>query len=95
MVKILNRDTHATGIIIGLFLPIIGFFISLGIASIIDRFAQTTLNNSFFAFKLIGIAFNLWPIRYYFVNKKHELTGRGILLVTFIYVIVFFWVQQR
>lgn len=94
MVKILNKDSHATGAIIGLFLPIIGFFVSWAIALLIDEVTHTDISQHFSAFKMIGFAFNLWPLRYYFVTKKYELTGRGILLVTFVYVIVFFWVQQ-
>jgi hypothetical protein len=33
---------------------------------------------------------NLFLIRYYFVSKKFDDTGRGLLLVTFIYVIAYF-----
>ncbi len=94
MDKLLNKDSHFIGTVIGLILPIIGFALAFAITTIIDLIGGTHLNNNLNEFKLIGIAFNLWPIRYYFVKKKYELTGRGILLVTFIYVVIYFWLQQ-
>ena len=93
MVNLLNKDSHLTGIIIGLILPIIGFILAFGLTTLIDFIGHTYLNLYLKEFQMIGIAFNLWPIRYYFVKKKHELTGRGILLVTFIYIIAFFAFQ--
>jgi hypothetical protein len=90
MNKFINKDSHINGAVIGLFLPIIAAAISYGIALIIDTLANMYLSDNLASFMLIGIAFNLWPIRYYFVTKKLELTGRGMLLVTFIYIVVFF-----
>ncbi len=43
--------------------------------------------------RLVSIAVNLLPMRYYFVKLKYELTGRGVLFVTFIYIIVYFWIH--
>ena len=94
MGNLTNKDSHFSGVVIGLILPILGFLFAFGIATLIDLIAGTNLNQNLQEFKLIGIAFNLWPIRYYFVKKKLELTGRGILLVTFIYVVIYFWLQQ-
>ena len=94
MEKILNKDSHVTGIVIGLILPILGFLLALGLVYLLDLLFNTNLFQYLQELKIVGIAFNLWPIRYYFVSKKYELTGRGILLVTFIYVVIYFWLQQ-
>ncbi len=94
MGKILNKDSHISGVIIGLILPILGFFGSYLIILLVDAITKTNLIQNYFAFQLVGIACNLWPMRYYFIKKQFELTGRGLLLVTFIYVLVFFWTQQ-
>ncbi len=93
MKKFLNKDSHLMGASIGLILPLLAFSVTYGISLIIDTIANTGLSNDPASFILIGIAFNLWPIRYYLVNKKFELTGRGILLLTFIYIVVFFWLK--
>jgi hypothetical protein len=39
---------------------------------------------------LLSIFINLIPIRFYFVNLKMDKTGRGILLVTFALMVLFF-----
>ena len=93
MDKILNKDSHFTGILIGLILPVIGFALAFGIMALINFISEFRLIDQQTKLMLIGIAFNLWPIRYYFVKKKYELTGRGILLVTFLYIFVYFLLQ--
>ncbi len=40
--------------------------------------------------QIISPVINLFFIRYYFVSKKYEESGKGMLLVTLIYVIAFF-----
>lgn len=94
MDKLLNKDSHLTGIIVGLILPVLGFSLAYGVTFLIDLIAGTNINQHSQEFKMIGIAFNLLPIRYFFITQKLELTGRGILLVTFIYVVIYFWLQQ-
>ncbi len=39
---------------------------------------------------LISIFSNLFSLRYYLVKLKYDRTGRGILLVTFIFAILYF-----
>jgi len=93
MGNLLNKDSHVLGGVIGLILPVLGFLLVYGIITLIEILTGYVLIQDISKLKILGIAFNLWPIRYYFINKKYELTGRGILLVTFIYVIVYFWLQ--
>jgi len=93
MGNLLNKDSHVLGGVIGLILPVLGFLLVYGIITLIEILTGYVLIQDISKLKILGIAFNLWPIRYYFINKKNELTGRGILLVTFIYVIVYFWLQ--
>jgi len=93
MGNLLNKDSHVLGGVIGLILPVLGFLLVYGIITLIKMLTGYVLIQDISKLKILGIAFNLWPIRYYFINKKYELTGRGILLVTFIYVIVYFWLQ--
>ena len=39
---------------------------------------------------LLSFAGNLLPIRYYFINLTFDKTGRGILLITFALIMIFF-----
>ncbi len=92
MVKIPNKDSNILGILIGFILPLVFFgalyLLNLAILKIfnLDIFMRDSI------LKLISIAINVFPIRYYFVKLKYDATGRGILLVTFVYVVVYFWV---
>ncbi len=44
---------------------------------------------------LISLSANLFSIRYYFVSLKYDKTGRGLLLVTFILMILFFVFKDK
>ena len=88
----LRKDTNLLGVLMGIFLPVMFygflFLINLLILSIFDLnfiIKQSTL-------QLISIFINLLPMRYYFVKLKYEKTGRGILLVMFMYLIFYFLV---
>lgn len=85
-----NRDSFVFGLIIGLLLPAIGFVIFY----LLDMLAQPLFSRDQICktttIQLVSIALNLFAIRYYFVNLKFEKSGKGVLLVTFIYLILFF-----
>jgi hypothetical protein len=93
MVMDFKKDSRFLGGIIGLFLPIIVYLffilIAYGTKSLFSIETSPYLN----ALRLVSIASNLIVMRYYFVKLKFDYTGRGILLVTFIYVLVYFWIQ--
>lgn len=91
MAMYFKKDSHVFGALIGLFLPVITFLIVLFASQLIMLVVDTDLSVYTFAIKLLSIAMNLLPMRYYFVKLQMELTGRGILLVTFIYMVVYFW----
>lgn len=40
--------------------------------------------------QLISPVINLFFIRYYFISKRYDDSGRGVLLVTFVFIISFF-----
>lgn len=86
-----KKDSHVFGALIGLFLPIITFLIIHFASKLVMLAVDVDLSVYAFAIKLLSIAMNLFPMRYYFVKLRMELTGRGILLVTFIYTVVYFW----
>ena len=86
-----KKDSHTFGALSGLTIPVISYLIFIGIALLVQLFIDFNIKSIYPALKLAAIAINLLPIRYYFVSLKYELTGRGLLLVTFVYVIVYFW----
>ncbi|MFC1733133.1 hypothetical protein ACFL6I_22775 [candidate division KSB1 bacterium] len=86
----LKKDSYVFGILIGMFLPCLFIFlfylIGMSFEGIANRSKFFTIQSQI----LFGIAANVIPIRYYFISLKFDKTGRGVLLMTFLMVIVFF-----
>jgi hypothetical protein len=91
----LKKDHIIFGILIGLVIPVLFYALILLINFILvnAKVVEIYLNKE--AHVLLGITGNLIPIRYYFVNLKLDKTGRGLLLVTFILIILFFSLKGR
>ncbi|MBM3435334.1 MAG: hypothetical protein FJY07_03845 [Bacteroidetes bacterium] len=91
----LKNDHLLFGILIGLILPVMIF----GMIYLVNYFLVNSGVTSYFinrkALVLIGIAGNVIPIRYYFVNARLDKTARGILLVTFVMIILFFALDEK
>jgi hypothetical protein len=86
----LKRDSIYFGLLIGSISPLIVFAILYSLLDLAEMiFAMEWLNERP-ALKLISIAINLLLLRYYFVRLKFENTGRGLLIITFVYVIAYF-----
>lgn len=90
-----KKDKLLLGIIIGVIAPAFVYGIILLINFIL---VQTEVTHIYLGKKshiVLSIAGNLLPIRYYFVNVRLDKTGRGILLITFILIILFFAFERR
>ena len=91
----LKKDNWALGIIMGLVVPMIVYGIVLTIVrtyGVVDEIRGIYMMKPS-TMQLIGIFSNLFTFRYYMVNLKYDKTGRGILLATFIYAGVFFYMN--
>jgi len=86
----LKRDNIAFGALIGLVLPAIFY----GLLSLVALFFETgtTWTRPFEPDNMLifALVINVIPIRLYFVNYKFDKTGRGVLLVTFLLMVVYF-----
>jgi len=90
----LKRDHYIFGLTIGILVPIILF----GIIYLINLFIVIIEVAEFYldlkTHVLVSLFGNLLPIRYYFVNLKFDKTGRGVLLVTFVLILIFFGLNE-
>jgi hypothetical protein len=77
----LKRNSFWLGMGIGLVLPLILFGIIYLIKILIGNLG---LEKAMF----VSVALNVVPIRYYFIGAKMDRTGRGILLMTVILIIM-------
>lgn len=87
----LNKDKWALGVAVGLILPLIVYAIILAALSRYGHVEGLVYLPRPRVPGLVAIFTNLFPFRYYMVNKKFDRTGRGILLITFAYAILFFY----
>jgi hypothetical protein len=89
-VEKLRRDSLPMGLFIGLICPAVCFGLLYAIITLVqhqtgalnmDRMVQKLL--------LLSVVPNVLILRYYLVKLKYDLTGRGILLVTFAIAMLF------
>ena len=88
----LKKNSWLLGIALGILMPLTSYaimyyaniFISEEIFNKPPIFRDLTI-------RVLAIVSNILVFRYYMVNLKYDYTGRGILLVTFIAVIMFFY----
>lgn len=86
----LKKDNIVIGMVIGLALPAILYVLLKLVNIAIINFWHESFQIREHTMLLLSIFINLVPIRYYFVNLKFDKTGRGLLLVTFVLMILFF-----
>ncbi len=85
-----KKDHFGLGLLIGIIAPLIFFGILYLVSSMLTGGSYMADVLSIKNILLISIFINLIPIRYYFVSLKMDLTGRGLVLITFILVIFYF-----
>jgi hypothetical protein len=89
----LNKDHFIFGLAIGILVPVILFALILGMNYLLILMGVAKFYLDLKTHILISFFGNLLPIRYYFVNLTFDKTGRGVLIVTFAAIIVFFAFQ--
>lgn len=85
----LRRDSIWLGLIIGILFPAILFGILFVISTSLAPEGRDYLIK-LPTLILVSIFPNLFTLRYYLVKLKYDRTGRGILLITFVYAIAYF-----
>lgn len=85
-----NRNSLLFGVLIGILMPLMVYGLLYGGLLLYQQLSGTIPNFDETLLQLASPVINLFFIRYYFVTKKYDDTGRGLLLVTFIYVIAYF-----
>lgn len=90
MKKILKQDKFLLGIIIGAVTPWILFGILYYLNVFIGSFHYDVAFLRVSTLQLIAIVVNVFFLRYYLATLKFDKTGRGVLLVTFVYILAYF-----
>ena len=91
MPEFLKKDNYSIGLLLGLIVPVLFY----GLLYLTDRllFGATAIHltpEDHYLY-LLSIVPNIILFRYYFVSLKAEKTGKGILLVTIVYILIYFF----
>lgn len=86
----LKKDSIWLGVAVGLAAPLLSFLVLTGMNHLLVLTGAVHAAIPETILYLLSIFINLLPVRIYFVNFKYDKTGRGVLFVTFILMILFF-----
>jgi len=85
----LRQDNFWIGFFTGLLIPLVIFGFLFLMISVIEYFTDKTTIVSIQKMILLSVVPNLFLLRYYLLKLKYDLTGRGIVTITFIIGIFF------
>jgi hypothetical protein len=91
--KFISRFLRKNSCPFGAFLGMVTPFILMVFFYLLFWLLPVSAGNTAYWYKnyfLISLIGNLLLIRFYLVNKKFEKTGKAVLLVTFLLVIIYF-----
>lgn len=86
----LKKDQYIVGLTIGILTPLLLFGLIFGINYLIVVLGLADVYIDFQTHVFISLFGNLLPIRYYFVTLTYDKTGRGVLVITFALIMLFF-----
>lgn len=91
MKNIFYRDSFLSGIILGTILPLILFGILYSLDILFSNiFSKYVLIITIPTLQLFAIVVNVFIMRHYLVKLKFDKTGRGLLIMTFVYILAYF-----
>ena len=90
----IKTDNYTFGVGIGILFPVAFFGVIWLINYLLFQIEVAKYYMELQTHVLVGLAANMIPIRYYFVNLKFDKTGRGVLIVTFALILIFFGLKD-
>lgn len=86
---IFKKDSAILGLLIGVIIPAVFYFLQQEIIPLVLGRSFSTASMQLFALVL-----NLPFFRYYLMNLQYEKTAKGILFATFIYGLIWVFINQ-
>lgn len=86
-----KKDNYFTGLLVGLLLPVAFYGVVWLIDMLLFSLFQVHIARQTHYLYLLSAAINVIPIRYYLVNIKAEKSGIGVLIITGIYILTYFF----
>jgi uncharacterized membrane protein len=86
----LKKDKFSLGVLIGLVIPLPIAVLFAVILRLIQANFNILENTRITDMLLLGVAVNLLIMRYYIVKLKFENTAKGLIIVSFVIILLFF-----
>ena len=90
MKNFFKRDNIILGIAMGAILPWIFYGIIVCIDMLVRSMFRMYVMITPSTMQLLALVVNVFVMRQYLVKLKYDKTGRGVLLLTFVYIIAYF-----
>ena len=87
--KWLNNDEYSLGVLLGLIIPVPTVLVFTILIRLIQNFLHVFNEVRDMDMLLLGLAVNLIVMRYYLVKRKFEKTGKALLILTVVLIILF------
>jgi hypothetical protein len=87
--KWLNSDEYSLGILLGLIIPVPAAFVFTILLRLVQNYLHAFVTVRDMDMLLIGLAVNLIVMRYYLVRRKFEKTGKSLMILTVVLIILF------
>ncbi|MAQ70474.1 MAG: hypothetical protein CMD23_05205 [Flavobacteriales bacterium] len=86
---IFKKDSAILGLFIGVLIPVVFYFLQKEIIPLVwgRSFSSASM-------QLFALVLNLPFFRYYLMSLKYEKTGKGIFFATFMYGLVWIFINQ-
>ena len=85
----LNSDKYSLGVLLGLIIPLPAAFIFTLLLRLSQNYLHAFTMVRDMDMLLLGLAVNLIVMRYYFIKRKLEKTGKGLMIITVVLIILF------
>jgi hypothetical protein len=84
----IKKNSYLFGIFLGIIVPAIIFGILYGLNMLTGVFSHSIAYLPINKMMFVSIALNILPMRYYIVKKDLENTGKGILIITLVLILI-------
>lgn len=93
----LKKDNFVLGILLGLVIPLIIYGLIYYFSILLGHINNINfVNHSYISkIQLLSILLPLLLFRYFMINKNYEKTGRGIIFIIFVYILLYFFFTLR
>ncbi len=85
----LNSDKYSLGVLLGLIIPVPSAFVFILLIRLSQHYLHAFTMVRDMDMLLLGLSVNLIVMRYFFIKRKLEKTGKGLMIITVVLIILF------